>query len=58
MNILDKRFKYVTAAKTDVSKTFARERARLKAKEQREAAIAAEQAEKVEHFDQRRKASK
>ena len=30
MNILDKRFKYTPAAKTDIRKTFARERARLK----------------------------
>ena len=38
MNILDKRFKYVPAAKTDIRKTIARERARLKAEAERKAA--------------------
>ena len=35
MNILDKRFKYVPAAATDINKTFARERARLKKEAER-----------------------
>jgi len=38
MNILDKRFKYVPAAKTNIRITFARERARLKAEAERRAA--------------------
>ena len=38
MNILDRRFKYVPAAKTDVRKTFARARAEQKAKADKEAA--------------------
>jgi len=37
MNILDKRFKYVPAAKTNIRNTFARERARLKAEAERNA---------------------
>lgn len=39
MNILDKRFKYVPAAKTDIRKTFARERERLKAEAERNAQV-------------------
>jgi len=35
--ILDPSFKYVPAAKTDIEKTFARERARLKAEAERNA---------------------
>lgn len=35
MNILDKHFKYVPAAKTNIRNTFARERARLKAEAER-----------------------
>lgn len=35
MNILDKRFKYVPAAKTDIRKTFKRVRAELEAERQR-----------------------
>jgi hypothetical protein len=43
-NILDKRFKYVPAAKTDIRKTFRRERERLAAEA---AAREQEQREKV-----------
>jgi DNA-directed RNA polymerase sigma subunit (sigma70/sigma32) len=47
MNILDKRFKYVPAAKTDLEKTFKRVRAELKAKAEREQQIQAEATAKV-----------
>lgn len=47
MNILDRRFKYVPAAKTDVRKTFARVRAEQKAKAEQEARNKEEAAQKT-----------
>lgn len=45
--ILDSRFKYVPAAKTNIAKTFERIRKELKAKAEQEARNAAEAASKV-----------
>ena len=47
MNILDRRFKYTPAAKTDVRKTFARIRAEMKAKAEEAARNEAEAKEKL-----------
>ncbi len=47
MNILDKRFKYVPAAQTDISKLFKRVRAEQKAKAERDARNEAEAADKT-----------
>lgn len=55
MNILDKRFKYVPAAKTDIAKTFKRILAEKKAKEAQQAANAAEAQAVVATFPVRRK---
>ena len=47
MNILDKRFKYIPAAQTDISKLFKRVRAEQKAQAEREAQNAKEAAAKL-----------
>ena len=47
MGILDKQFRYVPASKTDISKTFARERKRIAEERERLAASEAEQQVKV-----------
>lgn len=47
MNILDKRFKYVPAAQTDITRTFKRIRAEQKAKAERDAQNAKEAADKL-----------
>ncbi len=50
MNILDRRFKYVPASKTDIRKTFERVRRQQRANEQ-------ERREKVEQLSRKRAAS-
>lgn len=45
--ILDKSFRYVPAARTDISKTFAKARAAIKVKQAQEAANEAEAQAKV-----------
>lgn len=47
MGILDRKFKYVPASRTDIRKTFRRERRRLAEEAQRTAANDAEAARKV-----------
>lgn len=51
--ILDRNFKYVPAAKTDVAKTFARIRAQQKAEEARTRANQAEADAKVANLKRR-----
>ena len=48
--ILEKSFKYVPAARTDISKTFAKARAVIKAKQAQEAANVAEAQAKTIHY--------
>jgi predicted Ser/Thr protein kinase len=52
--VFDSNFKYVPANKTDISKTFARERARLKAEAEKKAKEEAEKATVVRNIHERR----